>query len=415
MTRDVPSRTAAALVSLLLVLTGFVMVPGSARCQEAQESAKRSKAATEDEIAKSVEQLVNDEFKIRQAAAAKLLAIGSPARKALAKVANGPDPELRASAQRLITLIDRTDFNQRLEAFAADLDGKRGITLPGWEQFNKLAGHDAAARSLFVEMQRAEGPLLAEVFGPHPTPPIALWEERLRRLASWQMSGNRGGGPSLGSLATMILLASVPEMEVSDPGVAMVASVIQRPPIIEALAKESSQQSIRRLVAGWCLNCPNHSASSVQRRLELIALSNLKEGLPLAIDVATGESPYELLPSYTRAVALLDVAQFGSADLVDKLEPLLEDDAICIPSQVQLPGQPAKHVQVRDVALIVLIHLTGQKPTDYGYPHPRLQPQHQSLLPTLQTANEQARNDALAKWKQWRSETKKEAETAKTP
>jgi hypothetical protein len=87
-------------------------------------------------------------------AAKQLLTAGIAARAPLSEASEGPDPETRAAARRLVALIDKSEFNHRLEAFAADTDGKRGLTLPGWKQFTELVGGDAAARALFVDMQR---------------------------------------------------------------------------------------------------------------------------------------------------------------------------------------------------------------------------------------------------------------------
>ena len=58
-------------------------------------------------------------------------------------------------------------------------------------------------------------------------------------------------------------------------------------------------------------------------------------------------------------------------------------------------GQPVPNVQVRDVALVVMLHLTGQKPADYGYLHARLQPQQMFHVRTLHAANDQVRADAV--------------------
>ncbi|MCI0334975.1 MAG: hypothetical protein L0228_17345 [Planctomycetes bacterium] len=375
------------------------------------------KAATPDDIEKWIGELSNDAFTVRQAAASKLLAAGTPARDALVAVVDGPDPETRAAARRLVALIDRTEFHRRLEAFAADTEGKRGLTLPGWEQFRDLVGGDPAARALFVDMQRAEGPLLSAVFGVSSQPPEQLWEERLMRLVSWQVTpGNRGVAAPLGSCAAMLFLGSVSELDVSDRGAALVDNLIQRPPISEMLAAAAPQDAVRRLVIGWITHCPNKNESILARRLQLTSIMNLKEALPLALAVAGRDRQYENVMPVTRATAILVVGQFGAAKHVDILEPLLDDASVCMPVQAPQPGQPVANVQVRDVALVVLLHLTGQKPADYGYPHARLQPQQQPMfhIQTLHAANDQVRDDAVAKWKAWRAAEKGQASRVKS-
>jgi hypothetical protein len=150
------------------------------------------------------------------------------------------------------------------------------------------------------------------------------------------------------------------------------------------------------------LNCPNKNELILARRLNLASMIDLKEALPLALAVAGGDPQYASVPPSTRAMAMLIVGQFGNRDDAHRLEPLLADATVCLPLQAQLPGRPAANVQVRDVALVVMLHLTGQRPADYGYVHARLQPQRMFQLQTLHRENDEQRAAAVAKWKAWR-------------
>ena len=392
---------AAVLLASWIAPPSQAEKPGSI---PAKAAAINPKAATAEDIGQWIAQLSDDAFPVRQAAASRLLAAGTPAREALLAIAEGPDPETRAAAKRLVALIDRTEFNRRLEAFAADTDGKRGLTLPGWDQFRELVGNDPPARALFVEMQRAEGALLSTVFGVSSQPPEQLWEERLTRLVSWQMmSGNRSIAPPLGSCAAIVFLGSVSEIDVSDRGAVLIENLIQRPPINELLAAGGPQDSVRRLVSGWVRHCPNKNEAILARRLQLMSAINLKDALPLALAVAAGDEQYANVMPMTRASAVLAVGQFGGVEHLEKLEPLLEDATVSMPLQAPQPGQRVPNVQVRDVALIVMLHLTGQKPTNYGYLHARQQPLQAFQIQTLQAANDQVRTEAIAKWKAWRA------------
>jgi hypothetical protein len=60
------------------------------------------------------------------------------------------------------------------------------------------------------------------------------------------------------------------------------------------------------------------------------------------------------------------------------------------------------NVQVRDVAMCVMLQLTGQKPADYGYLHARLPPQQFFDIRSLHAANDDVRAAAATKWKAWR-------------
>jgi len=332
------------------------------------------------------------------------LAAGISAREPLLAIADGPDPETRAAAKRLVALIDQSEFHRRLEAFAADTTGDRGLTLPGWEEYRELVGRDDAARALFVEMQKHEGPLLSAVYGVSAQPPEQLWEDRLLRIVQWQTTiADRSVSPPLGSCAAVLFLGSSKRIEISDRGAMLVENLIQRPPLQQTLATAGPQDALRRLVVGWILHCPNKNDVVLTRRLNLISMANLKEALPLAIDVAEGDPEYLRVPPLTKTAAMLVIGQLGRREHIKHLEPMLEDSTICLPLQPQVPGQPAANVQVRDVALVVMLQLTGQRPADYGYLHARLQPQRTFQIQTLHRENDTQRAEAIAKWRTWRS------------
>jgi hypothetical protein len=345
-----------------------------------------------------IEQLNNDAYPIRQAAAEELLNTGIPAREPLLKVADGPDPETRAAARRLVALIDRTEFHRRLDAFARDEGGVQGLTLPGWEKFRQRVGEDAAARALFVDMQRQEGALLAAAFGAAPQPLNGIWEDRLVRLVQWQVTvGDRTVNPQLGTCATLLFLGSIAETEVTERGAVLVENLIQRPPIRENLQAGTYRDAIRRLVVGWIVHCPNQNEVILNRRLYMASMNQLHEALPLALEVAHAAGNYSAVQAPTRAAAVLLVGQLGGEGHVTRLESLLDDATICATAA-------PTNVQIRDVALVVMLHLTGQRPADYGYAQARMQPEQMFQLQTLSIENDEQRVAALDKWKAWRRE-----------
>src|SRR5262245_56645972 len=56
------------------------------------------------DIQRLIDELGNEEYTVRKKAFEQLLAAGMPAREPLLALADGPDPETRASARRLVTL-----------------------------------------------------------------------------------------------------------------------------------------------------------------------------------------------------------------------------------------------------------------------------------------------------------------------
>ena len=406
------------LMAASLLTASGVMAPRHAAAAEPAEPTPTASPAknspTTEEIDGWIAELGDDAYTVRKAAGERLLDAGMPARAPLLAIVDGPDPELRAAARRLVALIDRTEFHRRLALFAADVDGRQGLTLPGWEKFRELVGGDSAARALFVEMQRHEGSLFSAVFGVSSQPAHELWEERLQRLVQRQnMVGGRNVNPPLGSCAAMVYLGSVPDMEVSDRTAMHVDHLIQASPIRDVLRPAEPSDPIRRLVVSWILNSPNQSELALQRRLSVASANGLKECTPLALALAGEDPQYLRVLPQTRAAAILVAGQLGGPEHVERLEPLLEDATACFsPGVRQGIGQGQSVVQIRDVALVVMLHLTGQQPSDYGYTRARMQPQQLFELPTLFAENDLQRTDAIEKWRTWRARQKPQPKPA---
>jgi hypothetical protein len=287
-----------------------------------------------------------------------------------------------------------------LADFAADVDGRRGVTLPGWKAFGELVGTDEAARALFVDMQRCEAALLARIVREDSIEPDRGWEERLFRLYNWQVaSGQRNAAPPLGSCATMLFLSCLPQTGGSARGAIGVAELAKRPPIREAVVGNQPQIAVRRLLLAWVNHCPVQNERVLGSRLELMSLYELREALPLALAVARGESPYLAATANSRVIATLVIGRFGSAEQANDLEPLLADDTVW--TAVGPPGN-ARAVQVRDVALATMLHLTGQQPQDYGFTGAQRHPQLLFNPQSLGLADDAARAAAAAKWRAWK-------------
>ena len=65
-------------------------------------------------------------------------------------------------------------------------------------------------------------------------------------------------------------------------------------------------------------------------------------------------------------------------------------------------------VQVRDVALANLLHLTGQEPLTYGFLHARSHPQWVFDATSLGMENDEQRDAAAEQWRAWRAQHKLE-------
>ncbi len=385
---------------LWLLGSALILSPG-ARVAAAEE-------ASVADVQGWIAELGSDEYPVRKAAADRLAAAGNVARAALVQVSNGPDPEIRAAARRLVTLIDDSEFNRRLAEFAADVDGRLGITLPGWKEFSDLVGGDPAARSLFVDMQREESPLIERMFrNPAEDRPIA-WEEEVQRLMRARVYNQPGEfAAPLGSCATLLFLGTLPDANLSDSGARSLVQLTQIPPVSESLAPGQPRSAMRRLVAAWIVHCPNRSESVVEQRLAIMIQQQLAEALPFALEIVGRDPKYLTVSSPQQVMAILAVGKLGSDENVTALEPLLDDHTVLVSARnVNSLASDFASVQVRDVALAMLLHLTGQEPLTYGFLHARPHPQTVFDYTSLYMKNDEQRAAAAERWRAWRAQHK---------
>jgi hypothetical protein len=401
------------VIAALIVCSHFCR---AVLAEGASANAAESAALTENPLPPPAEELIQrwvddlgaDAFSVRQSAAEQLLSAGLSARGALQELVDCPEPETRAAARRLVALIDRAEFQQRLSAFAADTDGRLGLTLPGWERFRERVGGDAASRRLFVEMHEREAALLASGFGTDPQSIDDRWQARLNRLVQWQSAVALGSEPpSIGSCAAIIFMGAAGEMELSDRSTLLVDSLVQQPPARDHLQTGEFRDAFRRLVVAWIRDCPNQNEELLKRRLSFASANQFQEVVPWALTVAAGKDEYARYQPATRATAILLVGQLGKPQHIDALEPLLTDRAVC--SMIG-PGRPGTNVQVRDVALMVMLHLAGERLSDYGYMDTFLQPQQLLQFPPVEIAGGERRDEAIAKWRAWRARQKRDTQ-----
>jgi hypothetical protein len=391
-------------LGVVCVVSCFHGAPDRVRAEEASPAAEPNA----EQIQLWISELTDDAYPVRLSAAEQLLSAGTSARGPLLKLVDCPEPEARAAARRLVALIDRTEFQRRLAAFAADSDGSLGLTMPGWDLFREQIGEDPIARGLFVEIQRHEGTLLSSSFGDSQQSLDDQWEARLHRIVQWQSTVALGNEPpSLGSCAAMVFLGAAAQFDVSDRGTVLVENLIQQPPMREQMQAGQYRDAIRRLVVAWICNCPNRNQELLKHRFALASANELHEVVPWALSVAAGKGDSARLQPATRATAILLVGQLGQPEHIAALEPLLTDSAVC--SAVG-PGQPDANVQICDVALVVMLHLSGQRPADYGYIDARLQPQLMYQFQTFSVEGGRQRAEAIAKWRAWRADQRRDTE-----
>jgi hypothetical protein len=181
----------------------------------------------------------------------------------------------------------------------------------------------------------------------------------------------------------------------------------QIPPLNEAIAPNQPATAVRRLVAAWIVHCPNRSEALLEQRLQVMIQQQLEDALPLALEIIERNPKYLTVGPSLQMNALLAVGKLGSDKHVDAIEPLLEDRGeLRLGQQINTLPPTASSIQVRDVALAVLLHLTEQQPLTYGFMHAQANPLMVFDLRTLTLENDEQRATAIERWRAWREQHK---------
>lgn len=377
-------RTISALALLALILpTGAWANPES------------------DRAAELIRSLGNASYQTREKASRELLHLGRAAYPALVTGTADPDPEVRSRCRQLLPRIFDLELQARLDAFLADPDGKKEHDLPGLSRFRKMFGLDKTARDLFVSMIRADGRLMDAV----ESQPAQFAEEKLLVRCSqllpriYTRMPTRPQALNQGDVAELLFLGINPEVSLGPQAIAQINQFLYRQEFRAWVTSGDQADLMKKLLLAWLdknVGDPNtgYIITNLAQTLQL------KELLEPALKIASNSKN---MP-HVRANVLSAVGRLGDKSLLPKLEPLINDT-----TQVQqfafnrLQGW----VQVGDVALAMAVHLSGQKPADYGYEAVKHNPNWINSYYYLGFENDKKRAAAKAKWKEWQAAQKK--------
>jgi hypothetical protein len=328
--------------------------------------------------------------------------MGRSAYAALMLGTSDPNPEVRFRCRQLLPRIFELEMQARLEAFLADPDGKKDHDLPGLSRFRKMFGLGPAARELFVSMIRSDGRLMEAV----EAEPAQVAEEKLMvRCAQLQplvfsRRPNQTGALHLGDIAQLLFLGLHPDVTLSSQSIAQINQFLYRQEVRGWVTAGDQAALMKKLLLAWL----NKNIDDVNTGY---MISNLTQTLPMkelvepALKIAANPKGFP----HVRVSVLAAVGRLGDKNLLPKLEPLIDDT-----TQVQqfAFNQMRGWVQVGDVALAMAVHLSGQKPADYGYDAVRQNPNWIHSYYYLGFENDQKRAAAKKKWKDWLAAQKKQ-------
>ena len=362
--------------------------------------------ATPEEITKLVGQLGDDSFRLREQAHRELLAIGLPARTALARGLRNPDLEIRLRARRLLAQVVEEEFEGRLAAFIADVNGKKDHQLPGWKRYRDSVGNTRMARTLFVTMIREEISLLqAFETGKQLEQRFSDRVKTMQPYSSINSSGPRVTTSS--SLATMLFLVSQPELTVDQVTHQQIFSLLQYTGTRNMLKGSPYRDLLFEMLGGWVRKLDKQLPNAYYPLM--IALNyDMKEA---GFEVAKKHLGNTTSSSSAQQYAIMVIARFGSAKDIDLLVPQLQNTSVCHTwSNPQIKKGVIK-TQVRDVALVMMLEMTKQNHQKYGFTLLQRNPTTVFHGYTCGFVDESDRDKALQMWNAWYNEHREKQES----
>jgi HEAT repeat protein len=152
----------------------------------------------------------------------------------------------------------------------------------------------------------------------------------------------------------------------------------------------------RELLGGWI---KRSDGSTAYQTLSLAMRFDLKEGLVPAVKLL--ENPGN--PASFRQNAIVAIAKLGDDSHTKLLESLLEDESKYTARKINNVNY---ETQIRDVALAALVIMKKQDPKKFGFDRIQQNPTSVFSTSTVGFENDEKRNKALAKWKEFKSAQK---------
>lgn len=368
------------------------------------------------EAARLVTQLASREFVVREGAASRLLRLGGEALPEVTAAALSADPETRSRALRLRVELEERLFNERLARFVSDISAGGDVAPAGWREFERLLRATGASRSVYAELYRSDPELMEAAFSetaasePRPTQPLAkLIESRASLLQDRNTRRHRSQQERVDPVAEMLALltvaASHPE-KVTERATQLMIQLARTS--LAPVARKDPRRggATRELLTTWIEGSMTEDLYVLSQMLQLAVNLDLRELSPLAIEIAAGGRTSRPAHPQFRASALLMAGKLGDARDALRLEPLLKDHSVCASQSGRgADREKLQNVEIRDVALAVILHLEGKSPAENGFDEAQSHPEKLFVLHSLAFPSEALRDQAITAWRADRLET----------
>jgi hypothetical protein len=198
----------------------------------------------------------------------------------------------------------------------------------------------------------------------------------------------------LAEVAVLLLVAGDPRTHMPPQPRQMVVNFLYQPSIRSALVG-SNHLPFKKLVVAW-MERQTDDEDAAQQMFFAVQNLDLREGLNLALKVL------EHRPVKGRGLggALTTVGKLGGRQHRTVLESFLDDRAVV--GNFAL-GRERGATELRDVALAMLVHVTGQDHRDYGFAFGQHNGHLKFYANFLGFHDDDERDRAFARWRNWKA------------
>jgi hypothetical protein len=354
-----------------------------------------------------VARLGDPSFAVRERVGAELVQLARAALPALRRGQTHRDWEIAERCKRLIPTAEVECTRQRIIRLSALAKADRTSPLPFDEfllrRFLTVTGDRRAARELFVEMYKEHGRILDVVESSNPREGgQAFWDyvDRVLMYPDGRTTVNLSNLTfNRVDLAIFWFLS---------------ADAMLRPAHCVNTARKDfpyyfpkhaaghldgpeAIPEMKRLFVAWLagprnIEDPNADWRMLATGFQLAAGARLKEARPVALRTALDPKQ----GNKARAAALLTLFEIGGPEDVEKLTPLITNDAVVYqPSPVR---DPAQKVVIGDLALAACIRISSRNLADFGFPNAREAESDPSNAAHYGFRNDSDRAAARKKW-----------------
>ena len=313
-----------------------------------------------------VHKLGSLDFADREEAQARLTRMGRLALPALTEaIASHPSAEVRFRSQLILPRAAAADLHARVETFLADTEGKFEHDLPGWSEFQKLTGPNPAARVVFAEL--LTDPVDRELLFASARPgadlaqSVAGRKQDLYQTRSSRVTESDRRDPSVANVMALLFAESRVSVSVQLTRRPLSPSVLFSTAGVSTAVNDPTEKGrvYRAIVVRWIET--RADPVSMNQAINIARTLDLPEGAGVAARLAGHKSA----TAYIRAQAVMALSRMEAKEHLPILESLLSDDSVVMAGR--RPVVDADDIQLRDVALVAALLLTGQDPEDYGF------------------------------------------------